>query len=57
MREELMSVMREFYHDGIPDGVVSRDVEYAEKLRAATVVKGMRRASCMSTSRTSGCLG
>ena len=27
-------VMREFYHDGIPDGVVSRDVEYAEKLRA-----------------------
>ena len=43
MREELMSVMREFYHDGIPDGVVSRDVEYAEKLRAATVVKGMRR--------------
>ena len=34
MREELMSVMREFYHDGIPDGVVSRDVEYAEKLRA-----------------------
>ena len=39
----LMSVMREFYHDGIPDGVVSRDVEYAEKLRAATVVKGMRR--------------
>ena len=25
MREELMSVMREFYHDGIPDGVVSRD--------------------------------
>ena len=43
MREELMSVMREFYHDGIPEGVVSRDVEYAEKLRAATVVKGMRR--------------
>ena len=53
MREELMSVMREFYHDGIPDGVVPRDVEYAEKLRAATVVN----ASCMSTSRTSGCLG
>ena len=45
MREELMSVMREFYHDGIPDGVVSRDVEYAEKLRAATVVKGMRRTA------------
>ena len=43
MREELMSVMREFYHDGIPEGVVARDVEYAEKLRAATVVKGMRR--------------
>ena len=38
-----MSVMREFYHDGIPDGIVPRDVEYAEKLRASTVVKGMRR--------------
>ena len=35
--------MREFYHDGVPDGIVPRDVEYAEKLRAATVVKGMRR--------------
>ena len=43
MREKLMSIMREFYHDGIPDGVVARDVEYAEKLRAATIVKGMRR--------------
>jgi predicted AAA+ superfamily ATPase len=43
MKEELMSVMREFYHDGIPEGVVPRDVEYVEKLRASTVVKGMRR--------------
>ena len=43
MKEELMSVMREFYHDGVPSGIVSRDVEYAEKLRASTVIKGMRR--------------
>ena len=43
MKEELLSVMREFYHDGIPEGVVPRDVEYVEKLRASTVVKGMRR--------------
>ena len=43
MKEELMSVMREFYHDGIPEGVVPRDVEYVEKLRASRVVKGMRR--------------
>ena len=43
MKQKLMSVMREFYHDGIPDGIVPRDVEYAEKLRASTVVKGMRR--------------
>ena len=43
MKERLMSVMREFYHDGIPEGVVPRDVEYAEKLRASTVIKGMRR--------------
>lgn len=43
MREALKSVMREFYHDGVPDGIVPRDVEFAEKLRAATVVKGMRR--------------
>ena len=43
MKEELMSVMREFYHDGIPEGIVPRDVEYVEKLRSSTVVKGMRR--------------
>lgn len=43
MREALKAVMREFYHDGVPDGIVPRDLEYAEKLRAATVVKGMRR--------------
>ena len=43
MKEALMSVMREFYHDGIPEGIVPRDVEYADKLRASTVVKGMRR--------------
>lgn len=43
MREALKAVMREFYHEGVPDGIVPRDLEYAEKLRAATVVKGMRR--------------
>ena len=43
MKEELTSVMREFYHDGLPEGIVPRDVAYAEKLRASTVVKGMRR--------------
>ena len=43
MKEALMSVMREFYHDGIPDGIIHRDVQYVEKLRASTVVKGMRR--------------
>ena len=43
MKQKLMSVMREFYHAGIPDGIVPRAVEYAEKLRASTVVKGMRR--------------
>lgn len=43
MKEALAEVMREFYDGGIPEGVVPRDVEYAEKLRAATVVTGMRR--------------
>ena len=43
MKERLTAVMREFYHDGIPAGIVPRDVEYVEKLRASTVVKGMRR--------------
>ena len=43
MKEALMSVIREFYHDGIPDGIIHRDVQYVEKLRASTVVKGMRR--------------
>ena len=43
MKEALREVMCEFYEDGLPEGVVPRDVEYAEKLRAATVVKGMRR--------------
>ena len=43
MKEALREVMYEFYEDGLPEGVVPRDVEYTEKLRAATVVKGMRR--------------
>lgn len=43
MKNALRMVMREFYAEGIPEGVVHRDVEYVEKLRAATVVKGMRR--------------
>ena len=43
MREAIRTVMREFYEDGIPGDIVAREIEYAEKLRAATVVKGMRR--------------
>ena len=43
MKEAIREVLREFYQDGVPDDVVPRDVDYAEKLRAATVIKGMRR--------------
>ena len=43
MKERLTAVIREFYHDGIPAGIIPRDVEYSEKLRASIVVKGMRR--------------
>lgn len=43
MKRAIAEVMREFYVSGVPEGVVRRDLEYAEKLRAATVVKGMRR--------------
>lgn len=43
MKEALTEVMREFYDIGLPEDIVPRDVEYVEKLRAATVVKGMRR--------------
>ena len=43
MKETFREVLREFYQDGVPDDVVPRDVDYAEKLRAATVIKGMRR--------------
>lgn len=43
MKNALKAVMREFYDDGIPEDAVSRDIDYCERLRAATVVKGMRR--------------
>ena len=43
MKNAIKAVLREFYDDGIPTDAVPRDVEYCEKLRAATVVKGMRR--------------
>ena len=43
MKEAIREVLREFYQDGVPDDIVPRDVDYAEKLRAATVIKGMRR--------------
>lgn len=35
--------MREFWRDGLPEDIVSRDVAYYEAPRSATVVKGMRR--------------
>lgn len=43
MKTAIKAVLREFYDDGIPLDAIARDVEYCEKLRAATVVKGMRR--------------
>ena len=43
MKTAIKAVLREFYDDGIPADAVPRDVDYCEKLRAATVVKGMRR--------------
>ena len=43
MKTAIKAILREFYEDGIPADAVPRDVYYYEKLRAATVVKGMRR--------------
>ena len=43
MKSAIKEVLREFYQDGLPTGIVHRDVEYFEKLSSATVVKGMRR--------------
>ena len=43
MKTAIKAVLREFYEDGVPTDAVPRDVEYFERLRAATVVKGMRR--------------
>ena len=43
MKNAIKEVMREFYQDGLPSGIVHRDVEYYENVHAATVVKGMRR--------------
>ena len=35
--------MLEFLRDGLPDGILSRDIPYYESKRLATVIKGMRR--------------
>lgn len=43
MKNAIKEVMREFYRDGLPTGIVHRDVEYYESGRSATVIKGMRR--------------
>lgn len=43
MKTAIKAILREFYDDGVPADAVPRDVDYCEKLRAATVVKGMRR--------------
>ena len=43
MKNAIKEVMREFYRDGLPSGIVHRDVEYYESVNSATVIKGMRR--------------
>ena len=43
MKNALQEILREFYNDGLPSGIVHRDVEYFENMSSATVVKGMRR--------------
>ena len=43
MKNAIKEVMREFYRDGLPTGIVHRDVDYYESGRSATVIKGMRR--------------
>ena len=43
MKDAIKEILREFYRDGLPSGIIHRDVEYYEKISAATVVKGMRR--------------
>lgn len=43
MKTAIKAVLREFYEDGVPTDAVPRDIEYCERLRAATVIKGMRR--------------
>ncbi len=43
MKTAIKAILREFYDDGVPADALPRDVYYCEKLRAATVVKGMRR--------------
>ena len=43
MKEAIKEVLREFYQDGQPSGIVPRDIAYFENATAATVVKGMRR--------------
>lgn len=43
MKNAIKEVLREFYQEGLPPGIVHRDVEYLENISSATVVKGMRR--------------
>ncbi|MBQ6141497.1 MAG: ATP-binding protein [Kiritimatiellae bacterium] len=43
MKSAIKEVLREFYQDGLPSGIVHRDVQYYECAHAATVIKGMRR--------------
>lgn len=43
VKEVLKELMSEFLRDGLPEEIVSRDVDYYEAKRSATVVKGMRR--------------
>jgi predicted AAA+ superfamily ATPase len=43
MKDAIREVLREFYQDGLPTGIVHRDVPCYENLSAATVLKGMRR--------------
>ncbi len=43
MKNAIKEVLREFYQNGLPTGIVHRDVTYYDDLSSATVVKGMRR--------------
>lgn len=36
MKDAINEIRREFYHDGLPGGIVHRVVEYFEKLSSAS---------------------